>query len=198
MPLVRLLRRRRPWRGRRAFVVGGGPSAGRLDLARLAGERVVACNDAALALPHAPSIHLAVDWPYWRDHAPREGSVGVAVELGLGSLPSNLRALASIHCTTGEDHWGHRWGRSWADGVMVGGQSGIAAANLAWLLGASPIYLVGIDLGGGPDRWHGGAGGEAPWERFREAWELVGRVGPDLVQLGDADVAGIPRGEWPW
>jgi hypothetical protein len=45
-------------------------------------------------------------------------------------------------------HSAFAWGRSLAEGVGCAGNSGFAALNLAWILGADQIYLLGFDMKG--------------------------------------------------
>lgn len=130
----------------RVYVVGGGPSTDRMDWGQAPDGLVVACHSHAHRLPRPPNFQLCIDWVWWRDNEPREGSVGVWVNPHRDEPPVNWepRGLLALPGVPG-GLWAHQWTDRVADGVMTGGCSGVAALHLAYLLGADVISLVGID-----------------------------------------------------
>ena len=169
----------------RAYVVGGGSSARGFDWEAEphAGALVIACHNAAWGLPFAPNVQLSADWIYWASGGTcRPGALPVWVDLAdsppaFGGPPGALRVPATGGL------WDHVWSTSLADGLMVGGCSGVPALNLAYLLGALEVHLVGIDLEGvSPD--------ENPWRRLRESFAFAAE------QAARGGVTVVPRGKW--
>lgn len=138
------------WSNQSCYIIGGGASLKGFDFGRLKGKanRIV-INRAW------KDVYDAEIW-FSEDHR-------VVVELW-GQDPAFqafkgtkvLHALAP-HCATEalavdptlhiipkkrEDKY---WGHTFADGLSMSSCSGVGAINLAWLLGADPIYLLGFD-----------------------------------------------------
>lgn len=124
--------------------MAGGPSARRLDLERLRGQRVIAVNDAILAYPRA-SAFFTLDGTYFCSRPNPMGSfVGwrfVALPLErfkhyhLDHEPRTVRLVRRVAP-----------GLSEVQGIVHAGNSGFGALNLAVLLGARDIVLLGYDL----------------------------------------------------
>ncbi len=149
------------WRGRRCFILGGGPSLKRLNLKGLRGELVIGINRAYELLN--PSILYGVDPQLfgW-------------VELGkFGKVSkqqfNNYRgfkawmALTNVlpndfHLIDVDSSRGHKIGTT--KRLSFKNNSGYGALNLAAALGVSQIYLLGFDMQGnkrGKQKWwHGG------------------------------------------
>lgn len=129
------------WNGRRAFVVGGGPSLRGFDFSRLRGERIIAVNRAFEVLPFA-EILFSMDYRYYgyavRTAAFREFR-GRKVWLDTMGYP--YVGVETLRMSSVE-------GLSWslASGLATGANSGHGAVNLALLLGADPVYLLGFDF----------------------------------------------------
>lgn len=140
------------WLRRPALVVGGGPSLRGFDWGRVgswwAGDRkVIATNRAA---EHQVSdVWLGVDSVFWRKSAGARCGNPLRVWIDTGDkkpdvdviLPCAAKGIANPHSALA-------WGRTLEEGVGCGGNSGFAALNLADILGADPIYLLGFDLKG--------------------------------------------------
>jgi len=141
------------WKGQRCFIVGGGPSLRGFDFGRLRGERVIAVNKAFLDVPFA-DVMFAMDRPlldlittgklgedYRRAFASFCG-VKLWLDLSNYSYPAGVYSIPS----TGEAGWT----KSLKEGLCHGQNSGYGALNLALVLGADPIYLLGYDCSKGP------------------------------------------------
>lgn len=144
------------WKGRRCFIIGGGPSLKGFDFNRLRGEHVIAVNAAFYNAPFA-DIMFAMD----RDLLTKL----MAGKVGKESGESYRQAFADF---AGAKVWldvegnypgvdtvpnaGHTgWSKSLAAGLCNGQNSGYGALNLAMILGADPIYLLGYDCSKGKD-----------------------------------------------
>lgn len=194
------------WRGRRCFVVGGGPSLRGFDFGRLAGELVIACNVAALERP-PPTIAVSICHRFMRAIAATDPrwAASPATKILLDPPPDVDEATVP-HVRIG--NCGDTWGRTIEGGLCQGPQTGHAAANLADILGASPIYLLGMDCrtedDGATANYHteytwNADGKPRPKEgRYRTArayWERYGREARGrIVLLGGSALECFPRG----
>lgn len=168
------------WDGRTCIIVGGGPSLRGFDWDRVAraqadfvrylwGPCVIAINRARESVL-APDLWLAADAQFWRTR-PRDGygctRVWVDHEL-LGQAQVDVGLRCAAPDGTPNRHWALAWGRSLEEGVGIGGNSGFAALNLADILGASAVYLLGFDMQGG--NFHDGYGTPGPTENTFRLW----------------------------
>jgi len=144
------------WKGRRCFILGGGPSLRSVPaefVAKLKSELTIGVNGAFL---FDPTIAFAQD---------------VAFQDGIGSseqyeLCRSIKVFSCVMSSRVDKKWpgvehlascGRRWSSSLAEGVGWFSNSGLAALHLADLLGADPIYLLGFDLhekDGRTVNWH--------------------------------------------
>ena len=162
------------WSGSPAFVIGGGRSLIGFPFHKLKEAHVVAVNRAHEC--GVADLVLTGDRRWLTRYAPNEeldSSLPVIYahrdKISLGPLPFDVHTVQC--CAEGE------WGRTLKEGVSPGG-SGIRAVNLAAILGASPIYLLGFDMGGvGHEQvwWHAGyeRRRDGWYEEFCAYWELV-------------------------
>lgn len=152
------------WRGFPAFLVGGGPSLKTFDFSRLtakiaAGYRCIVVNGSFLNVPNA-DVFFTEDWRFlelisgqldekkpteaeataWRrfeglkvvnclDESYRERILGAAPNAHL--IPKKTKDK--------------RWSKRFEDGLSYSSNSMIGAMNLADLLGANPLYVLGVD-----------------------------------------------------
>lgn len=152
------------WFGDRCFIVGGGPSLTGFDFERLRGAgRVIAINRSYLEVPFADvcffmdganntfyglakSNRLAPDsLEKWREFK------GYKVYLNLvGRRLDDVYSVRSLG-RTGISN-------SIRKGLFHGNNSGCGALGLAVALGASPVYLLGIDgkMESGRSHYHNG------------------------------------------
>lgn len=185
------------WRGQPCFIIGGGPSLKGFDFERLRGRRTIAINKAFYDAPFA-DIVFSMDRPlidslmsgqlgenYRRAFALFEGAK-LWLDLSGHNYPADVYHLPAAGETG--------WTKSLSEGLFYGpgGLSGYGALNLAMVLGADPIYLLGYDCALGPageSNYHSGyPSGSNPdaMNIFRKALEagaalLNGR--PRIVNL---------------
>lgn len=189
--------------GGRIFVIGGGPSAKGLDWELLRGRTVLACNAAAFLLPQGIARWAVFsDRPFLRSF---RSQLRAYVDGGgtLFNVPTPGKPIRE------KDHWivhiprlnGRKnWGISEDPGIVRWNRStGGCAVNVAYLLGATEIVLVGFDMrtDGKAHNWHGvydsryadgGQGWPArpPASHYRTSGMILafGRIAEDLDRLG--------------
>lgn len=141
------------------FLVAGGPSLMRQDLSVLKGRRVIAINNSYRLLPSADVLWFT-DHQWWRWHHQSHEfckfrGLKVTIAQQLADDPT-IKVL----------HLGPEKGLSLNPEVIChGSNSGYAALNLAVLLGASRVVLLGYDMqvdGRGRKHWHQDHRTEAP------------------------------------
>lgn len=143
------------WRGRCCFVVGGGKSLKGFDWASLKGELVIGVNRVVENMD--PAIWFTMDHRYIENIFlkrlyDKDQDVAKRLDDFQGhKLWSNASAtdtwgkngIVEVKCP-GEQFFTD----SIAHGIGGGANSGYGAVNLAWILGANPIYLLGFDMHG--------------------------------------------------
>jgi hypothetical protein len=142
------------WRGKPAFVLGGGPSIVEEhyeSLPQLHDHGLVIATNRAIELPIRPDIWVWLEERVYRWMG--DGTLGSDAKAAFDSYsglrvtrryvgrvvqyPSNVIVLET-------DPKGHL-GDSLAGVVNRGCNTGFFGLNLAWLLGANPIILLGFD-----------------------------------------------------
>lgn len=169
------------WKGRRCFILGGGPSMGTLDLSKLKGELTLGANMAFL---HDPTINLVYDLRLIQklsSDARWEAYRGVKLWLNYEIPKDPWRPPGTLVLREAARNSQAFWSRALSHGLFRGTNVGVAALNLAELLGADPIYLLGFDMAtsrAGAANWHTEYGQE--WltreSFFRQCIEEFGRV----------------------
>lgn len=141
----------REWEGEDAFLIGGGPSLKNFDFSLLEGKNVIGCNDAYHLGPHIVSICAFGDQKWWQRNKWDLESfpnriVTNSPTLMPYRLPKNFRKMIRIQ--HGFSKGGDSLGWNYSTGAL--------AINLATLLGAKRIFLLGYDLGvkGPVHHWH--------------------------------------------
>ncbi|HEX3359343.1 MAG TPA: hypothetical protein VHS31_20355 [Tepidisphaeraceae bacterium] len=150
--------------GKRAFLIGNGPSLARTPLDRLCGEYTFAMNRIALLyqkLQWRPSFFVCtttnVTKPTWREDIHTTLKLGCPAFIWdkLMEHVAGFENTLPINCTHGEfivpealDEW---WSDDCAQRVCKFGTSMLVALQLAAYMGFSQIYLLGCDLGFKPD-----------------------------------------------
>jgi len=154
------------WTGHPCVIVGGGPSFEAFDAFRLKGWRTIGVNRAFIRFE--PTIVFSMDTRYlnWL----LAGQYGVSEKLHFLTLRSyRVWHLVRPATLPGEYYYaqGYRGAINALDSVSLrleeglgtGANSGYGALNLAVLLGAAPIYLLGFDCSHTPNgrtHWHAG------------------------------------------
>lgn len=135
------------WSGSAAFILGGGPSLAGFDPERLRGRgRIIATNNAGLDLCRWADLLLFADqrWHDWnRDRLHLFEGERIVTRAALRGHPPPI-----LHLRHDSEAALCRDGSS-----IAGICSGANAINLAWMLGAAPIVLLGFDMGP-PGNWH--------------------------------------------
>ncbi len=154
------------WGGRRCFIIGGGESIQDSDFSLLRnefrGELTIGINRAFEKFD--PTIIFSMDARFWGwiEHGQWGKEVLEAFYnyKGLRLWLNTARAayppdIYTLPCKGASD-----WSESLKDGLGGGSNSGYGALNLAWCLGANPIYLLGFDMKGNEQGkqawWHDG------------------------------------------
>lgn len=170
------------WAGEPCYVIGGGPSLEGFDWDCLRGRNVVGCNAAFYMGASLVPIMVFGDAQFLKQHRTgldqyaEEGGWVVTCSHNLKRFPppgylkqmrKQIKGLA-------------------ADGLGWNRNTGSAAVNLALLLGATTVYLLGYDMqlsGDGRKNFHN-AYSDTPnpqaYERFLRGFDCVVR---DLKQL---------------
>lgn len=177
------------WKGRRCFIIGGGPSIKNVDLNLLKGEMVIGINRAYEVCD--PSILFGIDSQLWGWI--EQGKLGAESKRKFNEY-KGYKVWVALHKIFPPDFYlvdadeddGYRVGTTAK--LAYKSNSGYGAVNLAAALGANPIYLLGFDMQGtkqGKQKWyHDGYPvdyGENVYERYIEE---LNRFAPVLEQSG--------------
>lgn len=136
------------WEGADAVIIGGGPSLRGFDFQRLVPYRTIGCNSAFRLGARVCQINLFSD-PLWYSTFEEElkSYAGILVTQSEEFPDWNPRVMKMIR----RDEGLHR------DALGFGGNSGCSAINLALILGARRVILLGFDCKFGPNleqNWH--------------------------------------------
>jgi len=131
------------WTGKRCFLLGGGPSLKDFNWDLLKNELWIGINAAWLKA--IPSIAYTHDKRVIDLFQKRNGD-------GWKALPCRVHKHKK-QIVGHKDYGGiltfeacKTWSKSLEQGLYNGNNSGVTALNLADMLGASPIYLIGFDM----------------------------------------------------
>ena len=149
--------RKGAWKGRRCFIIGGGPSVKNVDLDLLRGELTIGINRAYELLD--PSILFGVDGQMWG--WVEQGKCGEESKRKFNEYKGYKVWMAlhdvfppDFYLIDVDDRGGYRIGSTKL--LAFKNNSGYGAINLAAALGANPIYLLGFDMQGdkqGKQKW---------------------------------------------
>lgn len=134
--------------GRAAFILGGGPSLTAEDVNRIKGRgAVIAVNNAGLDLaPWADVLFFADGWPRWFGwNKDRLHEFKGDLIVSRAAVPQTDPRLVTITHD-------NRSPLSRHPSKVAGHCGGSSAINLAYLMGARVIVLMGFDMRGG--NWH--------------------------------------------
>ena len=133
------------WKGRRCFIIGGGPSLQDFDFSKLKGELVIGINRAFEVMDCTVAFSMDsrfFQWVMGNSLQSRQRFIdfqGFKVWINTNNFPyRGVYVLAAY----GRDGLS----QSMTEGICHGSNSGHAALNLAICLGANPIYLLGYDF----------------------------------------------------
>lgn len=135
------------WKGKRCFVVGGGPSLQGFDFKMLEDEYSIAVNRAYEF--YDADILFAMDGRFY--NWTLQGKYGKEAKARFYTFNGIKFWLDIANLNINHVHYVKAVGRSglsWQleHGLFHGNNSGYGALNLALTLGANPIYLLGFDM----------------------------------------------------
>lgn len=140
------------WRAQPAYIVGGGESLRSFTWALLEDKpNVIVINRAFMELQRAAIwfsedlrvIELYHKMPEWKRFEGLRIFHALKPQFGKDARRMD-RSVKVIQRVRGDKFWS----RQFSDGLSLSSNSGVGAINLAWLLGADPIYLLGFDCAG--------------------------------------------------
>lgn len=184
------------WEGQRCFILGGGPSLAGFDFSRLKDEKVIAVNRAFEFCPSA-TILFAMDTRFYRWIQKNE-IPGILEKFQ--SFRGHKLWLDLLNFNYGPDIRfvkglsGDGVSFSFERGIYHSTNSGYGAIQVALVLRASPIYLLGFDCLATTARTHFHSGypqksSAAAIMKFRETFlRLAKKLTPDrrIVNLNPA------------
>lgn len=136
------------WKGQACAVLGGGPSLRNCDLRGLRNLRTICCNFAYELWPDADCI-ISEDVRFFQLAAKKESWKAFKGEKILSCLEPSYEPLARaavpdirIIPRKRQDKF---WAKSIDEGLSYSSNSMVPALNLADILGADPIYILGLD-----------------------------------------------------
>lgn len=140
------------WLGQECFIIGGGDSLRGFDWELLKGKLTIGCNDAYIVNPTICVFGDAKE-QWMQKHS---SGLGRYVANGGFALTNQPRLVQRNPYS-----WLHTIGRRGSglhkDALGWNNNTGALAINLALVLGAKKIYLLGYDLGivpGGKANWY--------------------------------------------
>lgn len=141
------------WKDEEVFIIGGGPSLRGFDWSLLINEHTIGCNNAFRLGPEVCDVCIFVDRRF------------IFEETGRGKTPrkgfyDELEKFPNLVVTNDSQmqfrkepwiNWMQRKHRGmFFDGLGYNFSCGATAINLALLLGATTVYLLGYDMHLGP------------------------------------------------
>ena len=164
------------WKDETVYIVGGGPSLKDFDWKRLKGKKVIAINRAFQVLPDADVLYWT-DSRFWkwynqeikqfkgfkytcRPYSPEQQDV-----ILLKAINTKPLSLDLAH-------------------ISHGNNSGYGAINLAVLLGAKKIYLLGYDMASkdANTHWHDGYSTKHNHTIYVKMMAAFNKIAPELAK----------------
>ncbi len=160
------------WIGQEVFIVGGGESLVNFNWDLLKPLRTIGCNDAYL---HETDICIFGDKRWFDLHKQQlENYNGIIIT----NCPQVQKSkLPWLWCIKRETRGLHNGSLGW------NGNTGASAINLALILGAAKIYLLGFDMKLSKDKkanWHENSLNKPNADVFPEFLKKFKRVAKDL------------------
>ena len=137
------------WAGRRVFIFGGGSSVAKFDWSKLQSQdRTISINSSWKNFYNAnriPTIQFSGDQLFWKQVS---NDLLFRKSVGLVAALDHDRTLDRGFLVPIAKESKRHWAENYDDGIRYAANSGIAALNLADVLGSESIRLVGFDLDG--------------------------------------------------
>jgi hypothetical protein len=167
------------WKGQDAFIIGGGPSLREFNWARLHAKNTIGCNTAFTLGPRVCKVCFFSDIS-WFDR------YGLELEGFAGPVVTHSPELACA----GEHEWVRQVPREdfglHLNALGYGGNSGCGAINLALLMGAQRVFLLGFDCQLPADRrpnWHDRVHDVPSDDVYTRFYEGFTRLAQDLPRV---------------
>lgn len=130
----------REMEGEEVYIVGGGPSIKNLRKEVLKGKRIIVANNSYRLFPDAYFLFF-MDYHEWYVHHKKELS-----ESFKGRLVSTNHKTKELPEVLHLESNGNKGLSRNPGSITNGNNSGMGAVNLAFLLGAKTIVLIGFDM----------------------------------------------------
>ncbi len=186
------------------FIIGGGPSLSCFNFDLLRDRQTIGCNSAFRLGPDICKVCFFFDMGWFKKNV---FHLQAYHEKGGRVITHNTRKALNGHDWVGVFPRGARYGLS-PSSIAHGGNSGCSAVNLALLMGARTIYLLGFDCKATGDKthWHS-------WQNYKphnpkvyfhflQAWEQISKsvsqyVDLKIINLGpDSAIPYFPKQDW--
>lgn len=138
------------WQDEEVYILGGGPSLKDFPWHLLHDRNVIGCNDAFLLGPDVVDICMFGDYKFFTQFGNRLEKFAGVVVTNCPPLHKNNK-LPWLYSVNRKSRGLHK------DAVGWNCNTGAASANLAFILGAETVYLLGMDMGYGENgntHWH--------------------------------------------
>jgi len=135
------------WSDQSCYIIGGGPSLKGFPWEVLCGSNVLGCNAALYLGPEVVSILIFGDARFLHQHRP---ALDKYAEAG-GVVVSPSHRLTKFNPPPYIKSMRKTLNGLSTNALGWNGNTGASAINLALLLGANPIYLLGFDMGLSPE-----------------------------------------------
>ncbi len=131
------------WKDQDAYIIGGGPSLKGFDWGLIRGKNTIGCNSAFILGSEIVKINIFADYDWWLRIGSEEGSHygGMMV----GCCPRLKKEKVQTPWLLTMDRHGDSSGLGTKD-LGFNGNTGSLAINLALILGARRVYLLGFDM----------------------------------------------------
>lgn len=164
------------WRGDPAFILGGGPSLQGVDVLALRRKGRILAINLAFRLDRWADCVFANDrkWFFQFGEELQETYRGGLV-VTTSNAPGGGLPLRKLKPTS-------KWPLSTHPQMLAGWDGGSRSINLAYLLGANPIVLLGFDMR--PGAWHDGYGVPSEPSAYRKYQGFHDGMAPWLAREG--------------
>lgn len=134
------------WAGETVYIIGGGPSLTGFNWNKLFGKKTIAVNKSILSYPNADALY----WTDSRVYGWYKNEIDKFKGLKY-SIRHNITYTNDVKVLRKSNKFGLEDSK---DALCHGNNSGYAAINLAYLLGAKRIILLGYDMRNDGTRGH--------------------------------------------
>lgn len=191
------------WKGEDAYVIGGGPSLRKFDWGSISGKNTIGCNSAFILGSDICQIVVFGDIGWW-ENIGRQGTEeygGIVVGCSNKLHNANCPWLLTME-RNGKAEFG-------IDKLVWAGNTGSLAINLALILGARRVFLLGFDMftkNMSDPNWHlvrrltPSKNAEPPYPRFIAEFNRISRSlprifpGREVINVTDeSKLEGFPK-----